>query len=222
MYGAIDGGATLAGHVIKATYNPTGSSMPTWQDLTLNPVTNDQVQFNYYGLDISSIFIDPHDVTGNTVYVTVEGAEDPLHSIRSLYRTTDGGAHWSQIVSNLPHSPANAVVVDPQDANTIYVATDEGVYSTRQVATCANGAFELLVGLWHRPSVCAGRAVERLARNHLAQRSCGRNLWTRHLADSVMDFGNTVNHSFDATKLTGFWGSACWNNKQRSINHRHQ
>ena len=102
MYGAMDGGATLAGHVIKATYNPTGSSMPTWQDLTLNPVTNDQVQFNYYGLDISSIFIDPHDVTGNTVYVTVEGAEDPLHSIRSLYRTTDGGAHWSQICRTCP------------------------------------------------------------------------------------------------------------------------
>ena len=38
MYGAMDGGATLAGHVFKATYDPTSSSIPAWQDLTLNPV----------------------------------------------------------------------------------------------------------------------------------------------------------------------------------------
>ncbi len=84
MYGALNGGATLGGHVFKTTYNPSSSSMPAWQDLTLNPVLNDQVNFNYYGLDISSIFIDPHDATGNTEYVTVEGAEDSLHSIRNI------------------------------------------------------------------------------------------------------------------------------------------
>ena len=181
MYGALDGGATLAGHVIKATYNPTGSSMPTWQDLTLNPVINDQVQFNYYGLDISSIFIDPHDVTGNTAYVTVEGAEDSLHSIRSLYRTTDGGAHWSQIVSNLPHSPANVVVVDPQDANTVYVATDEGVYSTRQVATCANGATSCWsvfgTGLPFAPVVQLSATPATTLPNVLAAGTYGRGIW---------------------------------------------
>ena len=109
MYGALNGGAILAGHVLKATYNPASSSMPVWQDLTLNPVVNDQVGLNYYRLDISSIFIDPHDASGNTVYITVEGAEDSRHLIRTLYRTTDGGQHWAELTSNLPHSPANAV-----------------------------------------------------------------------------------------------------------------
>jgi hypothetical protein len=42
-------------------------------DLTLNPVTNDSVWDEWSGFDISSIFIDPHDATGKTVYVTVEG-----------------------------------------------------------------------------------------------------------------------------------------------------
>lgn len=139
MYGSRNGGAILGGHVLRATFVPGASSMPSWQDLTLNPVSNEQVPFNYYGFDISSIFIDPHDVTGNTVYVTVAGIPDPIHSIRTLYRTTDGGAHWSEITSNLAKAPANSVVIDPQDANTAYVATDEGVYSTRQVASCVSG-----------------------------------------------------------------------------------
>ncbi|HMG86399.1 MAG TPA: choice-of-anchor D domain-containing protein [Terracidiphilus sp.] len=139
MRGALDGGAVLAGHFLKATYSPAGSTMPAWQDLTLNPVVNDQVRLNYYGLDVSSIFIDPHDASGNTVYITIEGAEDSLHAIRTLYRTTDGGGHWNELTSNLPHSPANAVLIDPQDANTAYIATDEGVYSTREIAACFNG-----------------------------------------------------------------------------------
>ena len=177
----MDGGATLAGHVFKATYNPAGSSMPTWQDLTLSPVLNDQVRFNYYGLDISSIFIDPHDVTGNTVYVTVEGAEDSLHSIRSVYRTTDGGAHWSELTSNLPHSPANAVVVDPQDANTVYVATDEGVYSTRQIATCANGPSNCWsvfgTGLPFAPVVQLSASPATTLPNVLVAGTYGRGIW---------------------------------------------
>ena len=40
MYGSVDGGANVAGHVLRAMVTP-GGSMPVWQDLTLNPVSND-------------------------------------------------------------------------------------------------------------------------------------------------------------------------------------
>ncbi|WP_433967356.1 choice-of-anchor D domain-containing protein [Tunturiibacter gelidiferens] len=53
-----------------------------------------------------------------------------------LYRSIDAGAHWSNISSNLPDAPANSVVVDPNDANTLYVAMDTGVYVTTEVTTC--------------------------------------------------------------------------------------
>ena len=53
-----------------------------------------------------------------------------------LYRSADGGAHWTNISSNLPNAPANSLVVDPNDANTLYVALDTGVYVTTQVMTC--------------------------------------------------------------------------------------
>jgi hypothetical protein len=54
-----------------------------------------------------------------------------------LYRTTDGGSSWANISDNLPTVPANSVVVDPQDAKTVYVALDIGVYATRDVYVAA-------------------------------------------------------------------------------------
>ena len=181
MYGALDGGTTVAGQVLKATFDPASSSMPSWRNLTLNPVTNDLVAMNYLGLDISTIFIDPHDASGNTVYVTVEGIPDPTHEVRTLYRSTDGGAHWAEIVSNLPSSPANSVVVDPLDANTVYVATDDGVYSTRQIANCAAAAANCWsaygTGLPHAPVVQLSAAPATASLNVLAAATYGRGVW---------------------------------------------
>ena len=88
---------------------------------------------------MSSIYVDPHDPTGNTVYTTVAGISDVFHVICTIYRSTDGGLHWYDIGSNIRKSPANSVVVDPQDANTVYTATDAGVFSTRQISSCING-----------------------------------------------------------------------------------
>ena len=73
MYGSASGGGNLAGHVLSAIVNPASSGLPAWQDLTLNPVTNNNNSLNKFGMDISSIFIDSHDMTGNTAYITVEG-----------------------------------------------------------------------------------------------------------------------------------------------------
>jgi hypothetical protein len=139
MYGSANGGANLAGHVLTAIFNPTSSGAPVWQDVTLGAVANDANSMNVFGMDISSIFIDPSDTTGKTVYLTVEGAEDKLEEIQIVYRTTDGGAHWTDLTSNLPESPASSVLVDPNSPNTVYIATDEGVYYTTGVAACATG-----------------------------------------------------------------------------------
>ena len=181
MYGPLDGGATLAGHVLTTTYDPSNPGMPTWQDLTFNPVVNDQNGFNYLGFGISSIFIDSHDPTGNTVYVTISGVEDPSHQVRTIYQTTDGGAHWAEIMSNLPHLPANSVVIDPQDANTAYVATDEAVYSTRQVASCANGPSNCWsvygVGLPYAPVTQLSAAPATTSPSVLVAGTYGRGIW---------------------------------------------
>jgi hypothetical protein len=148
MFGSADGGATLPGHVLSATIDSSSSTVPVWTDLTLNPVSGDSLPMNAFGMDISSIFIDSHDATGNTVYVTVEGIESPSEEVRTVYRSIDGGAHWASIMSNLPVAPANSLVVDPLDPNTVYVATDDGVYSTQSIASCAQASGSAPTSCW--------------------------------------------------------------------------
>lgn len=107
-----------------------------WTDLTKSPVSNDPSGFNAGGFDLSSVVVDRHDATGRTVYATVMGFTGNGINAPHLYRSVDGGAHWTNISSNLPNAPANGVVVDPNDANTLYIAMDTGVYVTTEVTSC--------------------------------------------------------------------------------------
>lgn len=94
---------------------------------------------------LSAIAVDPADKTGNTAYVTFSGfsfvnasfgINDPTGHI---FKTTDGGATWKDVscsvavcttpaASDLPNTPANDLVIDPDVPNIIYAATDEGVF----------------------------------------------------------------------------------------------
>ena len=140
MAGAADGGGTYGGHVFSTAHADTSSSTTRWTDMGGARVSNDFVNsgvFNPAGFDISSLAADAHDATGMTVYATVMGFSGNGASTPHLYGSTDGGAHWQNLSSNLPNAPANSVVVDPNDANTVYVALDTGVYVTTQVTSCA-------------------------------------------------------------------------------------
>jgi hypothetical protein len=138
MSGVLDGGGNFGGHLFSITSANTAGSTTAWNDLTASPVTNGQgAMFNAGGFDISSLAADPHDATGKTIYATVMGFAGNGINAAHLYRSIDGGADWTNISSNLPNAPANGVVVDPNDANTVYVAMDTGVYVTTQVTTCA-------------------------------------------------------------------------------------
>jgi hypothetical protein len=131
LAGALDGGATIAGHLFVTT---TANTAPTWSDIALSSVTNDLSDayiFNPGAFDISSLTVDPHDRAGATVYATIMGFGYP-----HLYRSADFGAHWLDLSANLPDAPANALVVDPNDANTVYIALDTGIYVTQAITTC--------------------------------------------------------------------------------------
>ena len=222
MYGALDGGANRAGHVFSAMFDAGSGTWSSWNDLTLNPVTNDTLGMNVYGLDISSIFIDPHDPTGNTVYVTVDGINNPTQTVQVAYRSTDGGAHWASISSNLPFSPANSLVVDPQDANTVYIATDAGVFSTRQIATCALAGSNCWsaygTGLPDAPVVELSAAPATASLNVLAAATYGRGVWQIPLwtAGTQLTMANA-----DPVVLT-FGNQAYWDKQQCADRDRDQ
>jgi hypothetical protein len=181
MFGLLNGGAYLPGHVLRATINTQSSAMPVWQDLTVSAVSNSPYTFNQQGLDISSIFIDAHDTTGNTVYVTVEGVSTGATPVETVYGSSDGGAHWASLKSNLPAAPASSVVVDPESAATVYLATDAGVYFTTQVASCASAGSSCWsafgTGLPEAPVVELSASPASASAQVLTAGTYGRGVW---------------------------------------------
>lgn len=78
---------------------------------------------------ISSVAVDPSDPTGNTAYATVMG-----FGYGNVLQTINQGANWNPgPSSNLPSVPANAILIDPDDSSTFYVATDVGVYTSHDL-----------------------------------------------------------------------------------------
>jgi hypothetical protein len=186
MYGAANGGANLAGHVLTATLDAKSGSMPVWHDLSFDAVGNDARRLNYYGYDISSVVIDPQNT--KTIYVTVEGEASTTESVQTVYRSTDGGATWNSIVSNLPSAPASALVVDPQNSSTVYVATDQGVYYTSQIASCTTAQSNCWSafgsGLPQSPVVALSAAPQSASAQVLVAATYGRGIWQTPLASA--------------------------------------
>jgi hypothetical protein len=133
MAGALDGGGTASGHLFATLAGGTAGASTAWTDLAGSPVTNGGGSFNPGRYDVSSVAVDTHDTSGKTVYATVMG-----FGVAHVYRSTDAGAHWLNVSSNLPDAPANAVLIDPNDANTLYVAMDTGLYVTSAVTSCTS------------------------------------------------------------------------------------
>jgi hypothetical protein len=139
MAGTLDGGGTAAGHVFANYAAGTAGAGTAWTDVAKSQVTNDVAdagKFNPGGFDVSAVVADAHDATGKTVYATVMGFAGNGMNASHVYRSVNGGGSWVNVSSNLPNVPANGLVIDPNDANTVYVAMDAGVYVTTAVSTC--------------------------------------------------------------------------------------
>jgi hypothetical protein len=114
---------------------------------------------------LTAIAVDPLDSTGNTAYVTFSGlsfvntslgVNDPAGHI---FKTSDGGHTWKDMscsvavcttpaATDLPNTPVNDIVIDPDLPGIIYAATDEGVF----VGDCTTSPCEwsvLSTGLPH-------------------------------------------------------------------------
>jgi hypothetical protein len=216
MRGTADEGGLLAGHVLKAQLTPPVSGTVAWTDVTGNTVSNDPAGMNVSNFGISSIFLDPHDGTGNTVYVSVAGIETVVGRARTVYRSIDGGTTWTDITANLPAAPANAVIVDPQDAGTVYVATDAGVYSTSNLPSCTVLPYACWSlhgsGLPLAPVVALESTPTGVSDGVLVAATYGRGVWTTSLATAgstlttatalpvSLSFGSIAVGAFSATQ----------------------
>jgi hypothetical protein len=132
-----DGPQAYAGHLFAAPVSAAAPVPSAWVDLWPSPVGNDSKTFNPNDYSISSIVSDSHDATGQTLYVTIDAFSTPEYPTGLVYASTDGGATWLNISANLPDAPVNSIAIDPNDANTVYVALDTGVYIATEVAACS-------------------------------------------------------------------------------------
>jgi hypothetical protein len=66
---------------------------------------------------VTSLAIDPRDKSGNTVYAGAAAG--------GVWRSTDGGAHWSPVSDALPTLSVGALAVDPA-SGAVLVGTGEG------------------------------------------------------------------------------------------------
>jgi photosystem II stability/assembly factor-like uncharacterized protein len=79
---------------------------------------------------VTRVTADPADP--DVVYVCLSGFGQDQHSPH-VFRSADRGDTWAPIAGDLPDAPANDLVVDPDDPNTLFLATDVGVYFTRNL-----------------------------------------------------------------------------------------
>lgn len=79
---------------------------------------------------VTRVAADPDDE--NTAYVTFSGYRWDEY-LPHIFRTIDKGQNWEDISGNLPEVPVNDVIVDPEDNNRLYIATDAGVFKTNDL-----------------------------------------------------------------------------------------
>jgi hypothetical protein len=122
---------------------------------------------------ITRVAFDPLDDAVN--YVTISGFrwDDPLPHV---FRSTNHGATWTDISSNLPEAPVNDLIVDPQDTDVLYVGTDFGAYRTTDL-----GATWATLGLG-LPNVVVNDLELHDGTRTLTAGTYGRSLWTYDLA----------------------------------------
>ena len=94
--------------------NPT-CSMATWNQISGNGLPTGLLN------PFSSVAVNP--TNPQIVYIGVQGFNSG-----HVFLSTNQGASWTDITGNLPDAPVNSILIDPQDPNFIYVASDTGVF----------------------------------------------------------------------------------------------
>jgi hypothetical protein len=83
----------------------------------------------------------PSKYAEGTVYVTQRGREDDDFAAY-IYKSTDFGRTFTNIVNNIPAGPVNVIREHPTNPNVLFVGTDFGVY----VSTNGGARWEVLGG----------------------------------------------------------------------------
>ena len=216
MYGSADGGANLAGHVLSATVQACVQRHPGLAGSDPGPVTNDSNSLNKFGMDISSIFIDPHDPTGNTVYVTVEGAENASEAMQR------GLQHHRRrcALDGSDGEPARGACQQhrggPAERQYGLHCHGRGSFFHNPGGELRGGSFHLLVSVWNRIARCARGCAQRFARRSNPAGIGGGDLRARHLANTALVSWADADSRYCESRGTDLCRPDVRNHKQRA------
>ncbi|HWI93040.1 MAG TPA: hypothetical protein VNT20_17305 [Flavisolibacter sp.] len=171
------------GHIYRTD---DGAATSTWTDKTLAPLPSAR--------PVMDISVD--NGNENRVIVCYGGTNTSGTAAQSVFISTNGGDAWTDISNGLPNVGANAVVFDPNAANTIYIGTDVGIFRTTDLGVSWT-AFDNGI-----PNVVITDLQVDAARNLLFAATFGRGMFKLditpaltkpvvdlYLRDSILDTG---------------------------------
>lgn len=145
------------------------------------------------------------------VYVTLNGYRWDDFSTY-VFMSNDYGQTWKDISSNIPASPVNALVEDPENKNLLFVGTDNGLYASVD----QGGSWQLFQN--GMPNVAVHDLVIQPKAKHLLVGTHGRSIYTADisslqkitpemLASDLYVFGvDTIKHSRRWGNSFSSWG----------------
>jgi photosystem II stability/assembly factor-like uncharacterized protein len=137
---------------------------------------------------VTRVKVDPNNE--NNVYVTFSGLKwhDPQPHV---FKSTNMGADWIDISSNLPDAPVNAFAVDNNDPDRLYLGSDVGAFMSFNGGTSWQPIAEGL------PTVSVYDMKIHPVENYLAIGTHGRSMYK-------IDLGQLVGVKNEPNKISGF------------------
>jgi len=150
---------------LNVTRNALSGASATWTSITSASLPNRSVV---------AIAVDP--TTPTTAYVGYSGFTGFGDSLGHIFKTTDAGVTWSDISSDLPNTPVDSILIDPDSPETLFIGTDIGTFYTS-----SSGASWSALGTGLPNVVVTGLALHNTSRT-LRASTHGRSVWDLNIA----------------------------------------
>lgn len=98
------------------------------------------------------------------------------YGVTNVWHSTDGGGSWTGIDGNLPNMPVRWAVFDPTNNDKVIIATEAGVYVTRDI----NGGATQWLPSPDFPTVRTDMLKVRTSDNLILAATHGRGLWSSY------------------------------------------
>ena len=137
---------------------------------------------------VTDVATDPLDVaTAYAIYSGYRFGENQGH----VFKTEDNGQNWVDLSSSLPDIPLNAIIINPNNTEQLFVASDIGVFES------INGGLDWELLIENLPNVPVTDLDFHEPTNALIAATYGRGLYRYNLTNSTTAIANTPKLNFE-------------------------